>query len=231
VAQVAVMMAEAAKLPIEETEQIKVAALLHDIGKIGMEERLLRMEVTRMDPCELAQYHRHAQLGQSAIDSIETMRPAGVLIRHHHENYDGSGFPDGLKGTDIPLGSRIIAMADCFDLAFAANRADNAIEVILRMMKGEQGTKFDPALFPLLEDPVRKIYAKLLQKSSMVEMELHPGDLREGMIIAREVRSGTGLLLLGAGENLDAGKIHSLKRYYLIDPPANSETVTVYARS
>lgn len=227
VAQISVMIAESMKLSVDDIEQIKVAALLHDIGKIGISEHLLRMDTAEMNPNELSEYCRHALLGQSAIDSIEDMRQAGVLIRHHHENFDGSGFPDRLRNGDIPLGSRIIALADCFDLTFAGIRGDNAIEMTLQMMQSDLGGRLDSALFPLLDEPVRNTYAKLMNKTGMVEMELQPNDLREGMFVAREVRSGTGLLLLGVGESLDAGKIRALRRYYNIDPPQRGVLVLV----
>jgi HD-GYP domain-containing protein (c-di-GMP phosphodiesterase class II) len=168
---------------------------------------------------ELAVYRQHAIRGQAAIDSIEDLRPAGIVIRHHHENFDGSGFPDRLAKGNIPVGARIIALADYFDRIFARKRVDNAIEVTLREVESELGRKFDPALFPLMEQAVKERYARLLCKTGMVEMELHAKELREGMVVAREVRSGTGLLLLSVGERLDATQVNVLRRYYQIDPP------------
>jgi response regulator RpfG family c-di-GMP phosphodiesterase len=219
VAKTSVMVAERMDLSAEEIEVIKVASLLHDIGKIGISDKLLRGETAGISPDELDEYRQHAVRGQAAIDSIEDLRPAGIVIRHHHENFDGSGFPDRLAKGDIPVGARIIALADYFDRIFAKKRVDNAIEATLREVESELGRKFDPALFPLMEQAVKERYALMLSKTGMVEMELHAKELREGMVVAREVRSGTGLLLLGVGERLDVTQINVLRRYYQIDPP------------
>ena len=227
VAQTSVMIAEKMALSAEEIEVIKVASLLHDIGKIGISDTLLRGDPAGMSLDELAVYRQHAIRGQAAIDSIEDLRPAGIVIRHHHENFDGSGFPDRLAKGNIPVGARIIALADYFDRIFARKRVDNAIEVTLREVESELGRKFDPALFPLMEQAIIERYARLLSKTGMVEMELHPKELREGMVVAREVRSGTGPLLLGVGERLDVKQVNVLRRYYEIDPPKKGLLVQV----
>jgi HD-GYP domain-containing protein (c-di-GMP phosphodiesterase class II) len=180
-----------------------------------------------MTPNDLNEYRQHSVRGQAAIDSIEDLRHAGLLIRHHHENFDGSGFPDRLAKGDIPLGSRVINMADYSDRLFVRNRGDNAIEMTLKMVKEELGGKFDPDLFPLMEKSFQEMYEKLSAKTGMTMMELQPKELQEGMIIAGDVRSGTGLLLLGTGERLDFANISALKRYYNIDPPRKGILVRV----
>ncbi|HEX9022594.1 MAG TPA: HD domain-containing phosphohydrolase [Geobacteraceae bacterium] len=228
VARLSGIAAENLNLPAAELEIIKVAALLHDIGKIGIADSLLHGDTERMTPEGFAEYRLHAVRGQTALDSIEDLRPAGLLIRHHHENFDGSGFPDRLSREEIPLGARLIGMADFLDRSFVRNRADNAVEMALKTTRAELGRKLDPALYPHMEQPFRDIYTRFTGKSGMVEMELHPKDLREGMIVAREVRSGTGLLLLGSGEALETGKIMALRRYFLIDPPQKERLVHVY---
>jgi putative nucleotidyltransferase with HDIG domain len=219
VADIAAAAAENLGLSGEEREVICVAALLHDIGKIGIADSLLREDTERMDREQLREYRLHPVRGQAAVDAVEDLRAAGILIRHHHEAYDGSGFPDGLSGTDIPLGARLISLAEAIDKRISPDRAANSIDIALDSVRKELGTRFDPALFPLFEIPTREKYGKELSLSGMVEMELSPRELRRGMIVAREVRSGTGLLLLARGESLDDAKIHSLRRYYAIDPP------------
>ncbi len=228
VTQLALIASEKMSLPEEEREVIKVASLLHDIGKIGMSDTLLREDNSGTELDAIEEYRQHAVRGQAAIDSIEDLRPAGVLIRHHHENFDGSGFPDRLAHDAIPLGARIIALADYLDRTFNRSRVDNAIEITLRGARRELGKKFDPALFPVMEPLFRESYERLVRKTGKTAMELHPKELREGMVVAREVRSGTGLLLLGVGEILDIGKIQALKRYYHIDPPQKWRLVLVH---
>ncbi len=219
VAHVSVTVARKMGLSAEETENIRVAALLHDIGKIGISDSLLRGDMENMNEEQLKEYRVHPVRGQAALDSIEDLRPAGVLIRSHHEAFDGSGFPDGLAGGDIPLGARIISVADAIDRRFRADDADVDANLLFRNVRQYQGSRFDPSLFPFFEKVVLENYGYGIRTGEMIEMELFPSELRTGMLVAREVRSGTGLLLLAKGERLDEGKIHSLRRYYLIDPP------------
>jgi len=219
VARLSVMIAEGLNLPEAEIRLVRMGAMLHDIGKIGISDLLLHKDMEGLNSNDLEQYRMHAVRGQATLDSIRDLRPAGLLIRHHHENFDGSGFPDRLAKTDIPIGSRIIALADHLDRAFTRNHVDNAIESALESARQELGKQFDPALFPLLERTVKGVYREFLTKTGMKEMELQINELREGMSVARDVHSGTGILLLGAGEILDLVKIQALRRYNLIDPP------------
>jgi putative nucleotidyltransferase with HDIG domain len=230
VTRLSVAIAGELGLSPEETEVIRVGALLHDIGKIGVPDLLLHKDLEAMSPDELQDYRNHAVRGQAAIDSILDLRGAGVLIRHHHENFDGTGYPDRLAGSHIPLGARIISLADFIDRSLASHRVDNAIERSLHMAKEESGRMFDPELYPCLKRQVDGIYGELLIRTGMVEMEAQINELREGMVVAREVRSGTGILLLGVGESLDLAKIQALRRYNLIDPPKRGILVRVSAR-
>jgi hypothetical protein len=93
-------------------------------------------------------------------------------------------------------------------------------------VNAEAGKKFDPELVPVLAVAVRETYSYIAD-TDMVERELPPKDLREGMLLARDFYSGTGLLLLGKGAELDAGRIQSIKRYYALDPVMNGVYVLV----
>lgn len=227
VASVSVSVARSRGLSDEEREEIRVAALLHDIGTIGVSDTLLHGDVTRMTEAEIHEYRSHSVRGQAAVDSIEALRPAGILIRHHHENFDGSGFPDRLAGTAIPLGARIIAIADALDRMISETPGNDSIGKALDTVRASLGSRFDPELFPLFEEPVCGRYGGQAGDGDTVEVEILPRHLRPGMKIARQVRSGTGLLLLGAGEYLDEGKIVSLIRFFDIDPPQGGVAVLV----
>ena len=227
VAEVSVLVAEKCGCTREEIEVVRVSALLHDIGKIGISDSLLHGEIETFLPSEMKEYRHHPVRGQAAIDTIEDLRPGGILIRHHHENFDGSGFPDRLAGKDIPLGARILALADAVDRLFFKARGDNGIEMTLKAISPQLGTRFDPALFPHFEAAVQARYRNLSKMDGMVEMELYPGELRRGMLVTRDVRSGTGLLLLAAGERLDEWNIKALQRYYRLDPPEGGITALI----
>lgn len=206
-----------------DIENITIAAQLHDIGKIGITDTVLMKTTSEMAPDELSEYQKHAVRGQAAIDYIEDLREAGLLIRHHHEWYDGKGFPDGLKSAAIPLGARIIALADQFDRLMHGYRTHPVQEVLARI-KTVLGTQFDPKLFPYLDAIAQKNFSPIqepieLALSPVTEMELSPKSLVPGMIVSRDLKSGTGLLLLGAGTVLKEKDIEALKRSYSIDPP------------
>ncbi|WP_172856574.1 HD-GYP domain-containing protein [Thermoanaerobacterium sp. RBIITD] len=102
------------KLKSEEAEDIITAARLHDIGKIGINDSVLN-KPGRLTEEEYAQIMDHPVMGSEIVKKVRSMYNISNIIRHHHEKYDGSGYPDGLKGEEIPLGSRIIAVADAFD--------------------------------------------------------------------------------------------------------------------
>jgi response regulator RpfG family c-di-GMP phosphodiesterase len=228
VAELSLRVAQTLDLPAEEREKIQVAALLHDIGELGNPEALNREQVDELKGEKLQAYMQHAVRGQAAIDAIEELRPAGILIRHHHEHFDGSGFPDGLQGEEIPLGARIIAIADYVDRTrlFIGDR--NVARVILPRMEKRLGRHFDPALYRHFQEPIEELYSSIELQADLVEREIGHGALKAGMILAEDLFSGTGLLLLSKGVCLDGPRIESIHRYYQLDP--GKETVAVMIR-
>jgi response regulator RpfG family c-di-GMP phosphodiesterase len=227
VAEISSKIAVAMGLPKDEVEIILVASLLHDIGKIGLADSLIMKEINELTPEGWKEFCLHPVRGQAAIDSIEDLREAGILIRHHHETYDGTGFPDGLHGDDIPMGARIMAMADFFDRSMGRVFSVTAIDQTLLATQEELEKKFDPRIFPYLQKPVTDLYKRLLASAKNVEREFEVIDLKEGMMLSRDVKSGTGLLLLSKGVRLDGSAIEAIKRYYRIDPPPRGVFVWV----
>ncbi len=146
VAALAASMAETMKLPPTQCEEIRNAALLHDIGKIGMPDRLLSRGRELMNSDDLKEYQTHAVRGLKVIDNIDELREVASYIRHHHEAFNGQGFPDGLAGERIPLGARIIAVADYAENIFFREGTPNAKYVVTKAVAGEMGRLFDPAL-------------------------------------------------------------------------------------
>lgn len=220
VAELSVRIGRAMTLSDREIETITAAALLHDIGKIGIPDAILAREFDDMDKEAKQEYIQHPVRGQAAIDSIENLRPAGLLIRHHHEGFNGSGFPDKLSGEKIPLGSRIISVADFIDNTFRSLNAENAVETTVIKLKNLLGTRFDPKIYPVIEEQAKTVYEKLIPASKvhMVEFELNVNDVKEGMILSRDVKSGTGLILLSKGTVLNWRNIQAIRRYYQLDP-------------
>ena len=217
VAEIAARTAKAMGLSAKDVEAITVAGLLHDIGKIGSTDTMLIKKMGEFNEEEIKEYKLHPIRGQTAIDGIEDLRPTGRLIRHHHENFDGSGFPDGLAGDKIPLGARLIAVADFLDRSLAVTVLPDK-EGLHRLLDPESGTKLDPKLIGPLIPTALDFFEKNVPKADMREKELKPEDLRDGMIVSRDVRSGSGLLLLSKGVTLDKVGIDSLVHHYHSDP-------------
>jgi len=227
VAALAREMATGMNLPEAERDCIYEAALLHDIGKIGIPDELLHGRIEDMSAPDVERYMQHAILGQTAIDGIIDLRPAGVLIRHHHEWYDGSGYPEGRKGEDIPLGARIIAMADYADRLLGPSPSQAAVKKAIGSIKELCRSRFDPDLLPHLEKPLLELYGQVVYADGKVGMILDPKDLRPGMLLAEDLYSGTGLMLLKKGTNLQEPQIESIHRYHLLDPFPGGVTVLV----
>lgn len=138
-------IARTLKLPKEEIEHVKLAAMLHDLGKIGVSEKILNKHAKLSDK-EFQEIKKHAQIGVDIIRPIHFLHSIIPLILYHHERWDGKGYPVGLKGTEIPIGARIIALADVYE-ALTADRpyrkAYSKKEAIDIIKKGT-GTQFDP---------------------------------------------------------------------------------------
>jgi HD-GYP domain-containing protein (c-di-GMP phosphodiesterase class II) len=113
-AELAVAVARAMNLPHDDIREIEVGGLLHDIGKIGIAEQILR-KPAQLDDAEMRVMRGHPAIGDGIVADIEMLGRIRSMVRNHHERWDGSGYPDGLKGDDIPLGARIIAVADTYD--------------------------------------------------------------------------------------------------------------------
>lgn len=227
VAEVAVNAARQLGLESEQRETVMVAALLHDIGKIGIPDLMLARDAAQMNFAEREEYLQHPVRGQAAIDRIEELREAGLIIRAHHENYDGSGFPDGLKKGGIPLGAGIIAVADYIDKNIRKTMGATGFEIISKEIASLKGVFFDPKLVPVVLEQAEIFYKKIRPRTDHVEIELLPGDLQEGMEASRDVFSGTGILLLTKGTILGKPSIMLLKRYYELDPANQGVFVSV----
>lgn len=220
VAKLAVLVAAERGMSKDEQEVIRTAALLHDIGEIGIAERILLSSPESMAHDDFVEYSQHPVRAQLLIDPIEELRPAGILIRHHHEKFDGSGFPDHLAGEAIPLGARIIAYADLVDRA-ARQCSTNVAEQALQWTDIQLGKALDPAMRSLFHTFVKYVYFPPPRFATAVEAgerDVRLEDIEAGMILARSVYSGSGLLLLHSGEVLDAKHIASLRRYQELDP-------------
>lgn len=149
VGRLAGLIAERLNLPEEQANMIRMAAPLHDIGKIGIPDEIL-LKPGRFEPHEFERMKEHARIGSSILDgsSFSVLKLAGVIAESHHEKWDGSGYPSGLMGEEIPLEARIVALADFYDALTHERpykRAWTPQETMDEIMK-QGGRHFDPAI-------------------------------------------------------------------------------------
>jgi HD-GYP domain-containing protein (c-di-GMP phosphodiesterase class II) len=131
-------------LSAEETEDLKLAAILHDIGKIGIRDNIL-LKNGRLDKDEVQTMNLHAEYGSEILRHVKQLSRVVPGVRAHHERYDGNGYPDGLKGADIPVIARIIAVADTFDAMTTDRPYRKALSVsdAVGELRKYSGTQFD----------------------------------------------------------------------------------------
>jgi putative nucleotidyltransferase with HDIG domain len=174
VEEYAVIMAKALGCDEADISAIRRASVLHDIGKIGIEDPILRKQ-GRLDPEEELRMQKHPIIGVDMLKGIDFLDPVLPLIRHHHERWDGNGYPDQLRADEIPLGARILAVADAVD-AMTSDRSYRAARTFeyakTEILKGS-ATHFDPEVVTAFIKSQRAI-EDLLRQSA--EDEIHHPD-------------------------------------------------------
>ena len=150
-------------LPKIDMDILAIAASFHDIGKIGIPDRIL-LKLSKLDEAEWEKMKQHSEIGErivAAADS-EGSQQASQMIRHHHEHFDGRGYPDSLSGVEIPVCSRIIGIADSYD-AMAVTRTYHHPRThpeIMAILQEETGKKHDPELM--------RIFCKVIESSKFI---------------------------------------------------------------
>ena len=206
VADLARRVAQAMKLPAAEAQDLFFAALLHDIGKIGLPDALLGKPFNQLTADERNELVKHPAKGEALLMGLEELRGAAALIRAHHERFDGQGYPDGLAGMAIPLGARILAVANDYDAvqqgAISPKRASP--EEALLYLRGGRGHRYDPAVIEVIE--------KLVGAPARAEASrpLRSDMLQPGMVLARDLVTRDGVLLLAHGFLVDDNLIRQI---------------------
>jgi len=141
----------------ERLEKLEYGALLHDIGKIGIKDKVLQKQ-SPLEPEEYQYVQEHPLIGVKILEGMDFFREVIPMVRHHHEKFDGSGYPNGLAGEAIPLEARIIAVSDAFDAMTSARPHRSMmplVDVLMEMERGK-GTQFDPQMVEIFLN--EKIY-------------------------------------------------------------------------
>jgi putative nucleotidyltransferase with HDIG domain len=159
VTQYSLIIARKLGMDSSEIEKLRLAALLHDIGKIGIDESILR-KPAKLSPSEFEEIKKHPIYAANILETIPQLHEIIPVIKHHHERFDGNGYPDGLKGEKIPYSARIIAIADTFD-AMSSDRPYRKalpVQVCLQEILNCSGTQFDPNIALVAEKALRDYF-------------------------------------------------------------------------
>ena len=155
---IALALADAMKLPPELRRKVQLGAILHDVGKIGVPDAIL-LKPGPLDPDEFETMKAHPDIGTRLIAGIDFLQPALSVVRHHHERWDGNGYPDGLREEDIPVEARIVALCDAFDAMTSDRpyRAAVSLDEACNEIRSCAGSQFDPEIASLLIAIVKRI--------------------------------------------------------------------------
>lgn len=166
VAGLALDIARYMGLSQEEQLRIHIGAHLHDIGKIGIPDVILNKQ-GKLTVEEFAIIRQHPEIGDKIVSKIKVFQSVTDIVRHHHERFDGKGYPDHLQGRDISLGARIVAVADAFDamVSVRAYRTAFTLKQAIEETQRCQGTQFDPDIVAVLVDLAKK--AKLINNRTI----------------------------------------------------------------
>jgi response regulator RpfG family c-di-GMP phosphodiesterase len=209
VAELCHALAENLALPAEQCQVLKFSALLHDVGLVGMEHNLIKL--WQQWPRSLSQTQReliqcHPARGQELVGFMDHLAPVGKVIRAHHERYDGSGYPDGSKGAQIPWLGRLLAVA------VAYIESNQPPEQALQILVQGSGTAYDPEAVRFLMHSLPGRAAPPSQEELLLD------ELRPGMVLASGVYAANGLLLMPQGQQLSETQISKLWNHHRVDP-------------
>jgi response regulator RpfG family c-di-GMP phosphodiesterase len=193
-----------------EVQDVFVAGLLHDIGKIGQPDKLLTMPFAALSGEERNLALRHPVIGQAALMGLEQLHGAAKLIRAHHERWDGMGYPDGLSGLAIPMGARILALANDYDGAQIGTLLSKRLspsEAATYVIDG-RGKRYDPQVVDAFTGMMGG-----QASAAVAEMALKSPQLKAGMILSRDLVSHEGVMLLSRDYVLNDVIIEQIRNF------------------
>lgn len=162
VAEYSVLIGEKLGLSAKEVDTLRIGGLFHDIGKIGISDNILQ-KTSKLTDNEYSEIKTHPSIGVHILEEEPTFKEIIPIIEHHHERFDGKGYPSGLQGEEIPYMAKIVAVADTFD-AMTSNRSyRNALELntVKQEIKKCEGTQFDPQITEAFLDILNNDFSKI----------------------------------------------------------------------
>ena len=162
VSEYSVLIGEKLGLSEEELKTLRIGGLFHDIGKIGIPDKIL-LKTEKLTDDEYSEIKNHPSIGAHILGASSVFNNIIPIVKHHHERYDGRGYPSGLKGEEIPYMARIAALADTFDAMTSKRSYRNALElnVVIDEIERCKGTQFDPKLADVFLDILKNDFDKI----------------------------------------------------------------------
>ncbi len=162
VAEFAVALARIMKWPEDRVELFQYIAMIHDVGKVAIPESILK-KPGKLTASEFEEMEQHTLIGSDVIKNVKFFQDGTDIIRHHHERWDGTGYPSGLRGENIPPGSRILAVADSFDAMISDRPYRKALPPLtaLQEIRSGSGSQFDPRVVKAFEELFPRLAATL----------------------------------------------------------------------
>ena len=192
----ALEVAKEMQLSQEESDALRAASLLHDIGKLAVPDHII-CKPGRLTAEEFARMKIHPVVGAEILEKVAFPYPVAPIVRSHHEKWDGTGYPHGLKGEEIPIGSRILAAVDCLD-AIASDREYRkalSLDEAMQEIAKQAGTSFDPRVVEILQRRHVELERLALTSQASAQESIAAGGYR----VARGERPATGLERNGHG--------------------------------
>jgi response regulator RpfG family c-di-GMP phosphodiesterase len=212
VAAICQKMVNVLELDAETGEQIYFAAILHEIGKIGLPDHLMDMAYDQMSRKEQLVYEKHSKRGESTLLAVEYLHEAALYIRHHLESFDGKGFPDQLQGDNIPFGAQLIGLASYYDELSSGLYGRQPLfgEALEKALQAKAGSRFDGQLMLSF---LEQFHEGNLAETKAADRLLAVEDLEAGMVLSRDVYTPDGRLILSNSRELSEQVITKLRRF------------------
>jgi len=213
----------------KDLDDIYFAALLHDIGKIALPDTLINKAFNALNAEEREKVMKHPVLGQAALMTLEPLQGTAALIRSHHERYDGRGFPDKLREDQIPLGARILAIANDYDALQLGTLTQQRLpqREATQFISKESGSRYDPEIVDLFLPLLKEVQGEMKEKENENERCLKSSALKEGMVTTRDIVFSNGVLLLSKDHMLSQEMIQNIFKFEI----AMGCDIKVYVRS
>lgn len=214
-------LAEKMGLSLNDAELIEAAANLHTIGLIGLPRNIFHKSVKSLTERERALLRHNPVLSQRLLSSIDILKQAGLIIRSHMEHYDGTGFPDGLRREEIPMGAKILAVCKLYETL--RHREENPLLRLdaIAVVQRESGKSLDPE--------VVNSFVEFLKgsKEDKLRQRIAVADVKSGMLLDSDLVTARGMLLVPKGRRLTADLLEKIMNIDKIDPIVTAAMVLV----